>query len=356
MRRIIALISLLAIIVALASTSWLMASRSTSAGQGKGGEVIAKPTPTPTPKKTTTNKKLPPRNSKTNQAAKSANDTASAAEMVFWNSIKDSANPNDFKDYLRKYPNGQFAGLAKNRLRALESYSEGLGGGVKLEMVVIPPGQFMMGSADGQGESDEHPQHQVQINYRFHMGKFEVTQAQWRAIMETKPSNFRDCDQCPVVASWNDAKEFCSRLTRALFIWTGLVYRLPSEAEWEYACRAGTTGDYAGDLGSLAWWGPLEGLPHAVGTKQPNGFGLYDMHGNVWEWCEDWYHPDYDGAPADGSAWLTGGEKGRVFRGGSVARGSKFARSAARDWRPPDAPFTPYIYGGFRVVAVVRTQ
>jgi len=112
----------------------------------------------------------------------------------------------------------------------------------------------------------------------------------------------------------------------------GYSYRLPSEAEWEYACRAGTTGDYAGDLDSMGWYDKNSGgKTHPVGQKQANGFGLYDMHGNVWEWVEDWYHEGYNGAPVDGSAWLSGGEqKDRVLRGGSWFNLAVILRSALR--------------------------
>ena len=128
-------------------------------------------------------------------------------------------------------------------------------------------------------------------------------------------------------------------------------YRLPSEAEWEYACRAGTTGDYAGTLNDMAWYAEnSENRTHPVGQKQPNAWGLFDMHGNVWEWCEDWYHETYSGAPTDGSAWLSGGEhKYRVLRGGSW---NYYARSAIRVYFPPDWRNDAY---GFRVVAVART-
>ena len=118
--------------------------------------------------------------------------------------------------------------------------------------------------------------------------------------MGSNPSNHKACDQCPVEnISWNDTQQFIKRLNAQ---GDSFIYRLPTEAEWEYACRAGTTGDYAGDLNSMAWYANSGGQTHPVGQKQANGFGLYDMHANVWEWCEDWYHENCYGAPMDGSA------------------------------------------------------
>jgi eukaryotic-like serine/threonine-protein kinase len=424
MQRSISLISLLAIVALLAFSSWLP-GRPVSAGQGKGGEVIAKPTPTPTPKKATTTKRTSPRNSKTSQPAKSANEAATAAEMIFWNSIKDSANPDDFKVYLKKYPNGEFAELAKNKLKTLEpisqptsttsnslgsksakpssakppnpplplhsfdfvtvtldssgnlssrdhksayAYTEDLGGGVKLEMVAIPQGEFMMGSPQNEAgrRNDESPQHRVRIGYWFYFGKFEVTQAQWRAVMGNNPSNFKDCDECPVEqVTWNDSVEFCQKLSAR----TGREYRLPSEAEWEYAGRAGTTTPFAfGDTitPEIVNYDGSEPYPSAAkGTDRrktvaagslgvANGFGLYDMHGNVREWCQDWYHDGYStitgDAPADGSAWTSGGTgKTRVLRGGSWVFSAGSTRSASRDRTTPGDHLGSL---GFRVVAV----
>lgn len=220
----------------------------------------------------------------------------------------------------------------------------------QIEMVLIPAGTFMMGSPDGIGKSAEHPQYWVTLQ-SFYIGKYEVTQAQYRAVMGTNPSNFKG-DNLPVEqVSWNEAKEFCRRLS-----WmTGREYRLPSEAEWEYACRAGTTGDYAGNLDSMAWYSRNAGeKTHPVGQKQANGFGLYDMHGNVWEWCEDWYHESYNGAPSDGSAWVSGGGQLRVQRGGSWANNAYGLRSAGRYWYVPNSRPSVFDGGGFRVVADAR--
>lgn len=236
-------------------------------------------------------------------------------------------------------------------------------------MVFVPGGTFLMGSSDTEVRaayeeakrirdvdvfnsysleefSSEKPKHQVTVS-SFYMGKYEVTQAQYQAVMGTNSSSYKD-DNLPVEnVSWNKATEFCSKLSRM----TGRKYRLPTEAEWEYACRAGTTGDYAGELDAMAWYRNNSGAfgPHPVGQKQPNGFRLYDMHGNVWEWCEDIWHENYNGAPSDGSAWLDGGDpKRRVFRGGSAFNFAISLRSAWRNSWEPNQVVTPGL--GFRVV------
>ena len=235
-----------------------------------------------------------------------------------------------------------------------------------IEFVLIPPGEFMMGSEYG---GSEKPLHCVTISNAFYMSKYEVTQAQWRAVMGNNPST-SEGDNLPVeTVSWDDAASFVARLNAQN---DGYVYRLPTEGEWEFACRAGTVGDYAGELDSMAWYyanagdAPLTGSvtmdrvkgnnnrTHPVGTKSPNAFGLFDMHGNVGEWCQDWYHDDYDGAPADGSAWLGGGEqKYRVVRGGSCCGRGFALRSAGRDGYTPGSRDRDL---GLRVVAVARTQ
>lgn len=219
-----------------------------------------------------------------------------------------------------------------------------------IEMVLIPPGSFIMGSTHG--NDNERPVHRVTISYFFYMGRTEVTQAQGQQVMGSNPSHFKG-DNLPVEqVSWDDAQAFVDKLNQ---LHDSYFYRLPSEAEWEYACRAGSTGDYADALDSMAWYSDNSGgTTHEVGTKQANAFGLYDMHGNVWEWCEDWYHSSYNGAPLDGSAWLNGGEqKYRVLRGGSwFSHGSNYTRSAYRGWYSPELRFN---YVGFRVVAVART-
>ena len=177
------------------------------------------------------------------------------------------------------------------------------------EMVRIPAGTFLMGSkadpfASSQPSADEQPQHQVSVK-AFAMGKYEVTQEQWYAVMGNLPSNFKGRSLPVEQVSWSDAQEFVRRLSAK----TGKTYRLPSEAEWEYAARAGSRtewsfGDSQNELGRYAWFNANSGnTTHPVGEKLPNAFGLHDMHGNVWEWTEDCWNDNYNGAPNDGSAW-----------------------------------------------------
>jgi formylglycine-generating enzyme required for sulfatase activity/serine/threonine protein kinase len=216
-----------------------------------------------------------------------------------------------------------------------------------MELVWIPPGQFTMGSE----MPDEKPVHVVTIGNGFYMGKYEVTQAQWQAVMFNKPSYFEG-DNLPVErVSWNDAVAFITRLNSQN---DGYSYRLPAESEWEYACRAETTGHYYGKVDDIAWYSDNSYGTRPVGGKQPNAFGLYDMSGNVEEWCQDRWNTNYEGAPRDGSAWLTGDEQYRVARGGSyfiyVAWG---LRSAERYVYVTDARISEV---GFRVVAVTRAK
>jgi formylglycine-generating enzyme required for sulfatase activity len=196
-----------------------------------------------------------------------------------------------------------------------------------MEAVYIPAGEFQMGSADGWFNGDEKPAHQVVFSEAFWMGKYEVTQAQWEAVMGANPSYFKGCPQCPVKnVSWDDCQEFIKKLNERKDGWE---YRLPSEAEWEYACRAGTTGDYAGELDEMAWYGSFSGT-HPVGEKKANAWGLHDMHGNVSEWCQDRWHENYDGAPNDGHAWEQGSDNRRVVRGGSWNDFANYCRAAFR--------------------------
>ena len=188
------------------------------------------------------------------------------------------------------------------------------------EMVVIPAGSFEMGSPASVklGNDNARPVHTVTIKRPFALGKTEVTRKQWRAVMGVYPIASSACgEDCPAEnMSWNTAQEFVRRLSMK----TGKVYRLPSEAEWEYACRAGGQSEYCGgdNIDSVAWHeGNSGGRAHPVAGKQANAFGLYDMSGNVWEWTADCWNHGYAGAPADGSAWMSGGCSSRVIRGGS---------------------------------------
>jgi formylglycine-generating enzyme required for sulfatase activity len=195
----------------------------------------------------------------------------------------------------------------------------------------IEAGTFTMGDMVGSGLSNERPVHEVTLTEPFLMQKTEVTQGQWKAVMDGEnPSYFQDCDLCPVEqVSWNDVQDFLDKLNE---IDSGKNYRLPTEAEWEYAARAGTTGDYGGTevLDEMGWYSANSGYrTHPVAQKQPNHWGLYDMHGNVWEWVQDWWYRVYT---TDGVTDPMGPETGstRVLRGGSWNGSAYYARSAYR--------------------------
>jgi len=221
-----------------------------------------------------------------------------------------------------------------------------LGDGVKMEFVWIPAGKFKMGSPDDEKdrEANEGPVHLVTITKGFWLGKYEVTQEQYEQVTGKNPSEFKDAKNPVEKVSWDDAKGYCESVSKR----TGKPVRLPTEAEWEYACRAGTTtkyntGDDESDLSKAGWFNQNSGkTTHPVGDKKPNAWGLYDMHGNVWEWCQDW-NGDYPSGkvtdplgPASGSY--------RVIRGGSWGSGARHCRVAHRSGSPPG----PSSYLGFR--------
>ena len=217
------------------------------------------------------------------------------------------------------------------------------------EMVILPAGSFQMG---GNKESREQPVHTVVFTNSFAIGKTAVTQGQWKAVMGNNPSHFSHCgDDCPVeTVSWDDAQAYVKKLSQM----TGKTYQLPSEAEWEYACRAGQRNEYCGgdDADIVLWYEDNSGKKtRPVAGRQPNAWGLYDMSGNVWQWTEDCWNDGYRGAPADGSAWTVGKcEVGRVLRGGSWGSSSQSSRSALRNRRVPT--IRSYFFG-FRVVRML---
>jgi formylglycine-generating enzyme required for sulfatase activity len=253
-------------------------------------------------------------------------------------------------------------------INAQSSFTEDLGNGVKLEMIAIPGGTFWMGSPANEAErgDNESPQHQVTVP-SFFMGKYPLTQAQYQAIMGKNPAYFKGNNRPVENVSWDDAVRFCQKLSQR----TGKNYRLPSEAEWEYACRAGTKTPFSfgdnitTDLVNYNGNYPYKSAPKGkyreqttdVGTFPPtfppNPFGLYDMHGNVWEWCEDDWHENYIDAPTDGSAWNSqSGSNTKLLRGGSWDFNARYCRSAARDRFSRDVRLNYY---GFRVVSSFRT-
>jgi formylglycine-generating enzyme required for sulfatase activity len=223
-----------------------------------------------------------------------------------------------------------------------------------LELVWIKPGTFMMGSpANEEGRDYNELQHEVTLTKGYWLGKYEVTQAQYKAVTGKNPSEFAGANRPVENVSWGDAVAFCRKLTererRAGRLPGNGEYRLPTEAEWEYACRAGTEGEFAGDLRALAWYGEgWERGHHEVGRKQANPWSLYDMHGNVWEWCADW-HGNYPfGAVTD----PPGSERGsfRVYRGGCWYNAARLCRSAFRYWLSPGLRRD---YLGFRLLRTV---
>ena len=331
-----------------------------------------------------------------------AAQSAANVEIVFWDSIKGSHNPADFRAYLTKFPNGIFLELAQNRLAILQqpaivapppetpcgrspavtvTFSSrpacplSAGEEEKLkpkdtfkecdqcpEMVVVPAGHFTMGSSTGEPErfNDEGPQHQVTIGKAFAVGKFSVTFDEWDACVTDGGCNgYRPHDEGwgrgrrPVIyVSWDDASAYVAWLSRK----TGKAYRFLSESEREYVTRAGTT--------TAFWWGSsvttrqanyngtnaynkgekgeFRNMTLPVGSFEPNPWGLYDVHGNVWDWVEDCFHFSYQGAPADGTAWTTGDCNIRVLRGGSWWNPPTAIRAASRFRNTADTRFIRY--------------
>jgi formylglycine-generating enzyme required for sulfatase activity len=229
-------------------------------------------------------------------------------------------------------------------------FFQNLGSGISLQMVSIPGGTFLMGApAPEEGSSDsQRPQHRVSIA-PFYLGKYPVTQAQYEVVMGLKPAYFQGGDRPVETVSWHDAVEFCQKLSQR----THQSYRLPSEAEWEYACRAGTTTPfYFGETIDPAVVNYQGAETTIVGSFPANNYGLYDMHGNILEWCADKYHGNYIDAPADGSVWDWDSNGTQILRGGSWYSKSSYCRSAARNYHNPDRRF-PYF--GFRVCLSLLT-
>jgi formylglycine-generating enzyme required for sulfatase activity len=245
-------------------------------------------------------------------------------------------------------------------LRGARSSNDVQGGlltnSIGMKLRLIPAGEFQMGQSDG--KSDEQPVHRVRITRAFYLGIHEVTQAEYRAVTGNSPSFFKGDDLPVEQVSAGDADEFCRRLTererRAGSLPQGASYRLPTEAEWEYAARAGTTtkwcfGDDEQQLGAYAWYNQNSGRrTHPAGQKRPNAWGLFDLHGNVCEWCSDWYDGNYykSSPPNDPRGSAAGSF--RVLRGGHLDRAPVYCRSACR--RGDVAPANWWAIIGFRVV------
>lgn len=243
----------------------------------------------------------------------------------------------------------------KRRQRQNYYLAETFDNGITLEMVYIPGGEFLMGSPESEGKrySNERPQHKVTIR-SFLMSKYPITQAQWREVaslpeisqtLKLRPSRNGGKSHPITHVSWFDAVEFCDRLSQK----TDKVYRLPTEAEWEYACRAKTTTSFhfgQSISSDLANYDPYGSEPRGINRKATiavdslqvaNGFGLFDMHGNVWEWCLDHWHDNYNNAPTTGDVWLNNHEaQTRVIRGGSWLNDPSMCRSASRLYKNAD--------------------
>ena len=300
-------------------------------------------------------------------------------ETVFWQSIVNSANAADFEAYLAQFPNGVFRLLAQNRLAALRAPggdapvaggTRGSGDGAPtaaagriastpadaatragetrvfdgMEFVWVPAGEFRMGSEVLRASQ---PVTQVRISRGFWLGKHEVTQSEWQVAGAT-PSRFSGCGQCPVeYVSWNDAQEFVGSLNGRS---GGNRYRLPTEAEWEYAARAGTTGDRYGNLDAIAWYGGnnVGGGPKPVGQKAANAWGLHDMIGNVWEWVEDWRGAYPGGVVTDPLGPASGSQ--RVLRGCSRSADAVLCRASLRN------SFSPGFGNGILGFRLLRTE
>jgi len=277
-------------------------------------------------------------------------DESMPMKFAAYSLLRDRDEPN-IKQQLQKYlPTFNFdvitvdtEGKENSRRTSFACFfPEDLGNGVVLEMVYIPGGTFMMSSPATERDRYEpkSPQHKVKVP-AFYAGKYPITQAQWQAVMGNNPSWFKGEKRPVEFVSWQNAVEFCAKLSQK----AGKKYRLLSEAEWEYACRAGTTTPFhfgetiTPDLvnyhGNRPYANAPEGLYREettdVGIFPPNAFGLYDMHGNVSELCSDRWHYNYNGAPTDGSSWETGTDDGRMQRGGSYYHNAVFCRCAFRN-------------------------
>jgi len=281
------------------------------------------------------------------EAAKALLD---AEDELEWEIAKARNTPEGYQAYLRKYPSGKHAAEAGTLSKrpdpvkttpAAENPPPTTSTLTDADlrpynMVRVRGGTFTMGCTSEQGSDcydREKPAHQVTVS-DFYIGKYEVTQKEWREVMGSNPSYFKNCDECPVeTVSWDDIQSFLSKLNAK----TGRTYRLPTEAEWEYAARGGSASrgyKYAGSnsLDEVAWYTSNSGSKtHPVGQKKANELGLYDMSGNVWEWCADDWHSNYSGAPSTGRAWIDSPRASyRVFRGGSWIDIALFCRVSYR--------------------------
>jgi formylglycine-generating enzyme required for sulfatase activity len=260
-------------------------------------------------------------------------ERARQAEQASWQSIKDSRDPGLFEQFLREYPASQYAGAVREKLAALKPAAPppppaAIAPGAKkvnpkdgLTYVWIPPGTFRMGCSPGDNEcfDNEKPAHQVTITKGFWLGETPVTQQAWQRVTGQNPSNFKGPSLPIETVNWDEAKAYC----------VAIGGRLPTEAEWEYAARAGSTGARYGNLDEIAWYSGNSGSQtHEVRRKSPNAFGLFDMLGNVWQWTAGWYGDYQPGAHSDPPGAASG--QYRALRGGSWYNDSRLARVSYR--------------------------
>jgi len=256
------------------------------------------------------------------------NEELRKADDYAWKKAKRTGTKESYQTYINNYPQGQYLSQAKTAIKNIGKLPE-------IEMVYVRGGTFQMGSNNG--ESDEKPVHSVTLS-GYYIGKYEVTQKLWKAVMGNNPSRFKGDNRPVEKVSWNDIQTFLKKLNSM----TGKHYRLPTEAQWEFAARGGNKSrgyKYAGgnSIGSVAWYSGNSGSKtHNVGGKNPNELGIYDMSGNVWEWCRDWYSSSYySTSPSKNPKGASNGSL-RVSRSGSWYNRAEGCRSAGRDYDSPD--------------------
>ena len=257
-----------------------------------------------------------------------------AAKLMDWN----GTSPHHEFDRLIQSVGGKLGRAAPMHSREPEQEKERtedktVTNTIDMKFALIPKGEFMMGSEEYDWEK---PVHTVTISKPFYLSVYQLTQREWETVMGNNPSDFKGDNQPVENVSWDDVQEFIKKLNEKE---NTHKYRLPSEAEWEYAVRARTTtrysfGDGDSKLDEYAWYSENSDKTHPVGKKKANQWGLYDMHGNVWEWVQDEWHGNYDSAPTDGSAWEDGVSADRVLRGGGWVADAGDCRSADRDFGP----------------------
>jgi formylglycine-generating enzyme required for sulfatase activity/tRNA A-37 threonylcarbamoyl transferase component Bud32 len=339
----------------LATNSLMNKGGKLTVNAGKGGPLAVNLPPNPMTFQVNTNTRIQGKIVNTNLPVNSRKQTTVVVKNTF-----------EF-EVVTLDKRGSKINISKSKAHFFE---ELVGHGKVMEMVAIPSGNCLIGSPKDEGDSDEKPQHEVTLA-AFYIGKFPVTQAQWAAIadlpevkmfLNPDPARFKGANRPVENVSWYEAVEFCARLSRK----TGKQYYLPSEAQWEYACRAKTvtpfyfgetiTSELANYNANSAYARGPEGVYRFqttdVGIFKPNAFGLYDLHGNVWEWCADFWHNNYNGAPLDGSVWESGGDRSmRLLRGGSWNDRPPNCRSACRLRYQPDCRASIV---GFRVAVAVN--